>query len=171
MSYAMTAPPVLAGYSGFGAYDPTVAPVFEGCTINTTKGRTKWPPGWACNKANYLAARAANNALFPANASQTILNENLPAFFDGIIAGKIPVPAGFPSPNAAPPPPPAPPAPTPVGPEVNVAPSLPPPAPSNVKSPSLVASFTTGQSSTLRYAIIGGGALLLVGLVLKKARK
>lgn len=164
MSYAMMGMGMGMG-SALGAYDPVAAPVFDGCTMNLTTGRTKWPAQWACNRANFLAALDANRSMMPSNATQTAINLHLMDFFNDVIAGKIPGPAGFPSTKDMPKPP------EPPKIEPKVEPNIQPPEGPRLSTSLVAPNLVTAPSSTMKYVIIGGGALAVIGLVLATRKR
>jgi LPXTG-motif cell wall-anchored protein len=143
---------------GMGAYNQAAVPVFDGCTMNLTTGRTTWPPFWACNQSNFVAALDANKAMLPANASQTDINLHLMSYFNDVIAGKIPGPPGFPSKDTP-------------QPTTEALPAPPGPTPPGPTQPSLVAPPPTSSSSTVKYAIAGVGLLAVIGVVLAKRKR
>jgi len=157
MSYAM-----MGMGSAFGAYDPVAAPVFDGCTMNLTSGRTTWPAQWACNRANFLATMEANKAMMPSNATQTAINLHFMDYFKDVIAGKITGPAGFPSTKAAPTPPPEPP---------KLEPKIQPPEGPRISASLVSPNLVSEPSSTMKYVIIGGGALAVIGLILATRKR
>jgi len=155
-------------FEGMGAaYDSVAKPVFDGCTMNLTNGRTTWPSQWACNQANFNTAYSANLARVPAEIPNigtqrsNYANLHLVEFFKDLMAGKIPVPDGFPSLMSAPPP-----TVSPVIVKSDPSPILqdgPPEGPSLQPNVHLDAELTKGTGGNKAIAI-GVGVLALVGI-------
>jgi len=92
----------VTGY-GMGAYDSTPDSLATnpgpngGCVMPGPTGVSRWPAAWACNKANFKVMLKASDSYRPTGQKLDDPSGWYPnTYIDAVLAGKLPVPEGFP---------------------------------------------------------------------------